>query len=311
LLSILTLQAQKTNIRTTVPLVTVPVSVTDRHGVNISGLDASDFVLTDDDHVKRVRVDTADTSLSPVGLVTLVQTSDISLAALAKVKKVGAMIPEAVVGANGEAALITFDDHVKVVQDFTANPDAISEAFKNLKPADNMGGRMIDAVAQALKLLAHRGPRRANILILGESRDRGSETKLSDLIPELQRQKVTIYSLTYSAYLTPFTMKPDEYQPTGGGLLQAITEPARLAKANTVQALTIVTGGRRFRFETKSKLENDLIRLGAEIHSRYFLSFTPDLDASPHFHVVDVQVRGHPDAVVHARPGYWSIAASQ
>jgi VWFA-related protein len=204
---------------------------------------------------------------------------------------------------------VTFDDHIKVVQDFTTDADRISKAFRDLTPADNMGGRMIDAVDEALNLLANRpGSRRANILIIGESRDRGSEVKLADLIPKIQRTGVTIYSLTYSAYLTPFTIKPEEYQPTGGGPIQAITEVARLGKRNTVAALTEVTGGRRFRFEIKSGLENDLIRLGTEIHSRYLISFTPDLEQVPRFHRLQVQIKSHPDALVRARPGYWAAS---
>lgn len=217
------------------------------------------------------------------------------------------MIPEAVVGANGEAAVVTFDDRIRVIQDFTTDPDAISKAFHNLKPTDTSGGRMIDAVDESLNLLANRpGSRRANILIISENKDRGSEEKLTDLIPKLQRAGVTIYSLTYSAYLTPFTTKPEDYEPTGGS--PSWMEFARLFKTNTVATLTSVTGGRRFTFETKSKLENDLIGLGTEMHSRYLISFTPDLEPSPRFHRLDVQIKNHPDAVIRARPGYWADA---
>ena len=114
----------------------------------------------------------------------------------------------------------------------------------------------------------------------------------------------------YSAYLTPFTTKGSEYQPPeSGGLLLAITESARLAKANTIQALTAATGGRRLGFETKSKLENDFIALGTDIHSRYMLSFAPEGERAPAFHQLEIQIRDHPDAKVHARPGYWSTSA--
>jgi VWFA-related protein len=303
------MRGQHPTIRTTVPLVTVPVSVADRHGRAIYGLNGSDFVVLDDGKPRPVRVDTVDSGLAPIALVTLIQTSDISLSALAKIRKLGAMIPQAVVGANGEAAVVSFDDHVKVVQDFTTDADAISSAFHDLRRSDSMAGRMIDAVDEALNLLAKRpGSRRANILIIAESRDRGSEEKLADLIPKIQRTGATVYSFTYSAYLTPFTIKPEEYEPSGGGLLQGITEVARLAKQNTVAALTEVSGGRRFRFEIKSGLENDLIRLGTEIHSRYLISFTPNVETAPRFHKLQVEISNHPDAVVRAQPGYWGAS---
>jgi len=82
---------------------------------------------------------------------------------------------------------------------------------------------MVDAVNQSLRMLSGRpGSRRSNIVIIGESRDRGSETKLDDITQKLQSTGVTVYALKYSAYWTAFTTKPDEYRPTGGGPLQGI-----------------------------------------------------------------------------------------
>lgn len=303
------LGAQHTTIRTSVPLVVVPTSVTDQRGRPIYGLTASDFVLTDNGNPREFHLDYVDQGLAPIALVVLIQTSDASDAALKKIKKVGAAIPLAVVGANGEAAVITFDSQIKVVQKFTADPDAITDAFSKLKASDSDGGRMIDAVAKALRMLqAQPGTRRPSILIIGESKDRGSETKLSDLLSTMQHSGVTIYALTYSIYLTPWTEKASDYTVNGSpNFLQGISDLLRLAKTNTVEALTSDTGGRRMKFERKSKLMKDLIALGTDIHSRYQLSFVPQAgSAAPSFHKLQITVKGHPGAVVKARDGYWS-----
>jgi VWFA-related protein len=251
------------------------MNVTDQRGRPIEGLSSSDFIVLDNGKPQPVQVDTEDSGLAPIALVMLIQTSDISLSALAKIRKVGTMIPDAVVGANGESAVLTFDSQVKLLCDFTPDADAISGAFADLKPVDNKGGRMIDAVDESLRMLAERRQSaRAIIGIVGESRDRGSEENLADLLAKVQNSGVTIYSLTYSAYLTPFTTKADEYTPppSRGGLLEAITETARLAKQNTVKEL---------------------------------LSFTPKNDETPEYHPLEVQIKGHSDAVVRTRPGYW------
>ncbi|HEY7211268.1 MAG TPA: VWA domain-containing protein [Bryobacteraceae bacterium] len=296
--------AQEATIRTKVPLVVLSASVTDKRGHAIDGLEAADFLVLDEGRPRTVRVDTVADGLAPVALVTLVQTTAMSLSALAKIRKVGAMIPGAVLGANGEAAVVTFDDEIKIAQDFTTDAEAIEGAFKNLKPQDSSGGRMIDAVDEALRSLGGRsGARRAYILIIGENKDRGSKEKLSDLLSKLQASGVTVYSLTYSAYLTPFTTRPEDYQPTGGS--PSYVEFARLFKQNTAAALTEATGGRRFGFQTKSKLENDLIALGGDLHGRYLLSFSPALDETPGFHSLQVEIRNRPEAVVHTRSGYW------
>jgi len=239
-------------------------------------------------------------------LVVLIQTSDISQSALLKIGKVGAMLQQAVVGANGEAAVVTFADRVTIAQDFTNRADDNSNVFRDLQPADTGEGRMVDAVAKALGMLANRpGGARSSILIIGESKDRGSETKLKDVLPAIQRSAVTVYSTGYSAYLTPFTTKASEYSPpNGGGLVKAITETARLGKQNTTGVLTAASGGRSLRFATQSKLENDLIRLGSEIHSRYVVSFTPDRNQGKGFHTLEVKIKGKAQFVVRTRPGY-------
>ena len=306
-------QAQDT-IKTNVPLVVLPASVKDRRGHEVTGLNTSDFLVLDSGHPVTPRVESSDGSLAPVALVIAVQTNDISAAVLAKIRKVGSTVAEALVGSNAEAAVVTFGDEVKLVQAFTNNPDAISEAFENLQPADSTDARMIDAVGESLKLLAGRaGGRRSSILIVGESRDRGSKTKLDDLVTAVERSTATIYSLTYSAFLTPFTAKPEDLPPPeSGGLIRAITEPARLAKTNTVRALTTASGGEQFSFETKSKLENNLIRLGADIHNRYILSFTPEVaNDKAGYHQLVISVKNRPNVLVRVRPGYWNRSSAR
>lgn len=299
---------QNTTIRTTVPLVVVQASVTDRQGYPIYGLTASDFVLTDNGSPRTFRLDNVDEGLAPVALVVLIQTSDACDPALKKIKKAGAAIPLAVVGANGKAAIVTFDSQIKVVQPFTADPDSITDVFSDLKASGNSSGRMIDAVEKALDMLdAQREPHRGSILIIGESRDRGSKTKLNDLLERMQRSGVTIYALTYSTYITPFTTKGSDYTVNGGtNYIRGIEDLLRLAKQNTVEALTSETGGRNLKFETKSKLMNDLVALGTDIHSRYQLSFVPETGSEPSFHKLAVTIKGHPDSVIKARNGYWS-----
>jgi len=123
-------------------------------------------------------------------------------------------------------------------------------------------------------------------------------------VQKLQRTGTTVYSMNYSKLITPFTMKPDEYEPTGD-YLQGMIELVRLAKRNTMDALTETTGGKRFGFETKAGLERDLMLLSKDIHNRYLLSFTPAVEQTSTFHKIEIKVNA-PGAVTRARDGYWS-----
>jgi len=302
--------AQQPIIKTTVPLVVVPVSVTDQAGHFVHGLATSDFLLLDDGQARSIRVDDADFVTAGLDLIVLVQTTDISDSALLKIKKIGTMVQDAVLGANGQAAVLTFSDHVQIVQAFTSSGDDIQNAFRNLRSEDTRKSKLLDAVSEGLDMFGKRpDTARRAMLIIGESKDRGSETKLEQLLPAIQQSGVTIYSLNYSAYLTPFTTKGSEYSPPAeeGDLLTAIIEAVHASKRDTCKILTGATGGRVLKFETKTKLENDLIRLGSDIHNRYMISFTPaESQTGPSFHQIVVQVRNRPDLRVQARLGYWS-----
>ena len=304
------LSAQQTTLRTTVPLVQVPVSVTNKAGQFVYGLTANDFVLLDEGRAVPVRVDDPDAVIAPLTVVVAVQVTDISDSALLKIKKVGSMISQAVVGANGLAAVITYSDQVSVLQQLTADDDALSKAFRQLKSVPTRNGHMLDAVARAIKILGTRPVRaRSVIVIIGESKDRGSKANLTNILPDLQQSGATVYCIEYSTFLTPLTTKASEYAPPEGGrgwMLDSITETVHAMKQDTGKILTASTGGRTLKFETKSKLENDLIRLGTDIHSRYMLSFTPARSEETFHHII-VEVKNRPDLTIRARPGYWSV----
>ena len=108
-----------------------------------------------------------------MALAVVLQTSDISAAVLAKLRKIGGMIQEGVSGDRGESAVIGFSSEAKVLQDFTHDPNKIDDAFHSLRGSGNASGCMLDALELALNLLSERphNPRRE---ILSGQRDTGS-----------------------------------------------------------------------------------------------------------------------------------------
>jgi hypothetical protein len=119
------LYAQDVAIRTNVPLVVVPVSVTGQNGHFVPNVSAEQFIVLDNGVAQTVRVEDPSDVTSPLDVVVLVQTSDISDSALLKIKKVGTMIQDAVAGANGNSAAITFSDQVQVVQEFSSDDNVL------------------------------------------------------------------------------------------------------------------------------------------------------------------------------------------
>ena len=295
-------------IRTNVPLVLVPITITDRKGNFIDGLSVDDFVVADNGVRQQIRMDTSDTVLAPVSLVVAVQCSGISAAVLQKIHRVGGMIQPLVAGERGEAAVIAFDDDIRVFQEFTGDSTKIKVAFQRIEPRTIRAGRLIDAVAAAVRMLSTRPESHRRVLmILSESRDRGSQMKLPHAVELAQRGSVIIYPATYSAHGSAWTAKPEDNPPMPGGpdYLGAITELARLGKANAADAFARATGGRHLSFLTLKSLEDTITRAAEEIHSQYLLSFAPSESKDEGFHRLEVKVPSQPNAVVRSRPGYW------
>jgi len=311
LVPLLAQEPDNSTIRANVPLVLAPVTVTDKKGNFIDGLSVDDFRLTDDGVAQKIRMDTSDTVLAPVSLMVLIQASGISAPVLARIERVGGLIKPLVIGQRGQAAVIEFDDEIRVRTDFTPDSDLISAAFQKTRSRSIHTARLIDAVAEGVKMLDTRSPNNRRVmLILSESRDRGSKSKLSDVIEQAQRVGVAVYAATYSVQGSTFLSSPSTSPSMPGGdgnldILGGALELARIGKGNVADALARTSGGRHLSFLTLESLESVISRAGEEIHSQYLLSFTPTPSTKDGFHQIQVAIPSHPDAVIRVRLGYW------
>ena len=306
---VLAAYAQQQVIRSESRLVIVPVAVLSADGTYIADLAPDDFLLLDDGAPRRIHVDTPDTGVAPISLIVAVQRAALSAAVLAKVRKVGAMIQPLIIGERGEAALVAFDEELRVVQDFTSDPAAIADAYRGLNAGSAApSGRMLDAVELSARMFAdRRRDARRVLLIISESRDRGSKIKFDRALQLAQQAGIVVYAATYSAYATAFTAKSSDLPPPDfqGDILTGIAEAARNAKKKAAQQLALETGGAQFSFLKQSGLDRIITETGADLHSQYILSFTPPSDAAIGLHNIEVRVKGAAKYRIRARRAYW------
>ena len=171
--------------------------------------------------------------------------------------------------------------------------------------------------------------------MIAEKRDRGSRTKLAEVMEMVQRQNATIYWLTYSPMLQPFTVKPktaEDLKPEAerikmrqcagcpppdttpvppdlgpGGYLYALGELFRLHQENLSTLFTTTTGGRILSFLKKNALEQAVQLVGEEVHRQYILSFSPKGGEAGKYHAIRVVVKGRPELQAKTREGYWAL----
>jgi VWFA-related protein len=331
------LLAQEPGFQAQVRLVVVPVTVQDAKGRPVDGLTEESFKVFDNGVAQPFSLDTFGTGVAPVSLMVAVQTSGLSASALVKVRQIGAMIQPLIAGERGCAGLLTFSDSVVVRQPCTRDVDALAAAFARLEPRSPREGHLLDGAAEAIQLLDARPNSRRVLLLISETRDRGSEAKLDDVIRAAQTAGVTVYAATYSAFRSGFFAKPEEVQqprqtrplplPTGKpisdpvgqsipantsaqstDILGGVGEIARLGKEKATERLAAATGGAEYSFTRLNGLEKAIVQLGEEIHSQYVISFMPK-EPKPGFHTLSVQVQPGTKLRIRARPGYWANAA--
>ncbi|MGD1069366.1 MAG: VWA domain-containing protein [Bryobacteraceae bacterium] len=297
--------AQDQSFRVETRVVQVPVTVTDAKGRNVEGLTARDFTVLDDNRPRQIAIDTFGTGAAPISLVVAVQNSAISAAALAKIRRVGGMIQPLVIGRRGEAAVLTFDSEIDWARDFSRSSDAIQNAMKSLSIGSPTQARMFDAILEAAGRMRPR-PGRKVLLILAESRDRGSKAHLDEVLQTVERDGIEIFAASYSAYATAFADKSGELPPPSeANYLSVFTELARLGKTNDLQALTQATGGSDYPFLKERAIEKAIEKLGVDVHSQYILSFPPEAGHKG-MHQIAVSLPGRGNLLIRARQAYWS-----
>ena len=108
--------------------VIAPTTVLDKDGVYVTGLKPMEFRLYDNDKPQTIKVDEVD--LARYRWWSLIQADYKVEKVLPKIQKIGTMLETMVAGDNGEVAIMAFDHRLQKLQDFTSDPDKITEALQ-------------------------------------------------------------------------------------------------------------------------------------------------------------------------------------
>jgi len=322
-----------------VTLVNTPVTVRDSKGDMVDNLNAKDFRITDNGVEQRItHFDLGGDALS---LVILVETSSRIAPLLPQVRKAGILVSETVMAANGEAAVLGFNDSVDKLQDFTANHDLIQNAFTKLQQGTS-GSKLYDAMSIGVEMLSGRplptgdAPgRRRIMLILSEATDVGSDTRFGAILRQAQLSNVTIYSVGLSTTraelqaapkdTTPHPTPPGTFglPPQPGTVQTPETEDARYGSGNLMNAVvwavqhvkdkmtanplevaTAGTGGAHLATFKDRSVEKAIDEIGGELHSQYSVSYVPTGTNDTGYHEIKVTLAKN-GLKVRARPGYY------
>jgi VWFA-related protein len=220
-----------------VKVVTLPVTVRDKHGKIVKDLTKDDFTLQEDGRAETVKYFSQETNL-PLTLGLLVDTSRSQTGVLDAERNASrSFLDQMLVQPKDKAFLIHFDHEVELLQDLTSSHEKLQAALDLLKtPSDRErsndpndpsnspsgsdsgshhgggGTQLYDAVFLASNELMKKQPGRKALIILSDGVDRGSKTYLESAIEAAQRADTVIYSIYFAE------SRHDEGQRQPGGM---------------------------------------------------------------------------------------------
>ncbi len=201
-----------TTLKVGTSLVLVPTMVRTKSGEPVFTLNADDFLLTDDGVAQKLRLE-EDTGDQPLALVLVVEAGDTPENKFGDYNGLRTLLDTVVGGAEHRVALVGFDSEPAIVQPFTSSLDAVTQSFDKIETGDG-GAAPLDALEMAVGMLA-KVPQsyRRVIVLVSETVDRNSKTKLPAALRAVSDSNTIIYSLGYST--TRSTVK-HEAEAMGG-----------------------------------------------------------------------------------------------
>jgi hypothetical protein len=206
-------------------------------------------------------------------------------------------------------ALVEFDSAVELTRPFTKDPSFIASDLTSLQ-SGNDGAAILDAISYSINLLKQEPDERFRVLLLiSETRDHGSHTKIDDVVAAIGQANAVMYALAFSPALSNIL-------DTGRGnnknemhhdidYLDLLYRARQAMRKNIPNAVAVLTGGEYELFATRKKFDVRMNDFTNHLHSRYLLSITPK-NPHPGLHQIRVRLKDPGNTTVLARSSYWA-----
>jgi len=308
--TVLTVQAQKPNAspsptpgavenseRINIRRVRLPVTVVDKKGSFVPGLTKQDFVILEDKVPQEIETFSDDISQStPLYVGVLIDTSA-STAGKLKFQQESAMnFIQTVIKPRKDRVLFgTFDDEVKLRQDFTDKFDLVDKAVYAIKQTGTHTS-LYDAVWQFCDEKMRSAPGRRVLVLVTDGGDTYSRANMRDAIDIAQRTETTVFTIS-----------------TKAGFLSTVpgVEAGTVADANdrVLQQMAEETGGIAFFTGDMLSLERSFTKISKELRAQYLVTYNPaNKNYDGTFRKIEVKLaQGRGDLKVRTKRGYKAI----
>lgn len=309
------------SIKVQVNEVIVPVTVTDYKGRFISNLDRPDFKIFENGREQKIKYFNREHN-QPVVLGFLLDLSNGSRLHWKNFQETAMEMVWTLLsqekGKEYSGFLVTYATDSELVVNTTQDPEPIVDRIRKVKPGG--GAALFDAIALAItkhKLIKGEPiePRRV-LIVFGDGNDNASKYTLDQVIEMAQRNLVTIYGVSTTAF--GFTSEGQSAlarlaEETGGRVeypLQGVYADVSgyMSKPQDAGNYSLVVGSGAYAAAVSQKMFDAIANVAGEVATQYILRYIPDIAVSgPQFRSIRVVV-GIPDVKVRTRKGYYPAA---
>lgn len=273
--------------RAGVDLTSVTVTVVDRDGRLVRGLERERFEVLEDATPQVITQFVSDRV--PISLGVLLDTSD---------SMFGERIREArnaldrflfeLLDPQDEFSILAFNHAPHLVTGWTADPSVVRPALDRLRPSGATAA--LDAVLAALPLFESRHRQRAALLIISDGADTASDASIRDVRSALLRSDAFVYAVAIDA---------NARQPINSRV-----------NPTTLREITDSSGGRTEVVRSIGDLYDATARIADELSNQYLLGYSSSHGADGRYHSIRVRVSGG-DYRIRARSGYVAASGSR
>lgn len=296
--------------------VIVPVTVTDDKGRFVTNLEQSDFKILDQGKEQNIRFFSRERN-QPVVVGFLMDLSNASRIQWKNYQDAAMDLVLTLLPGDKKFSgyLIGYGNEAEVMVNTTTDPQPIVDKLRKLKPGG--GSALYDAIYNACtnrKLVQGEPvePRRV-LVVIGDGHDNASKKTLDEVLELAQRNLVTIYGISTTAY--GFSSDGDQNlvrlaEETGGRVeypLQNVYKDVQGFLSTPSDegnyALKVGTGG--YAAALSSAIFKSIANVAGEVTTQYIIRYTPDDSTSTkQFREINVKV-SLPGVTVRARKGYY------
>jgi len=318
--------AKTSTIRATVELVNVPVTASTKRGQRVIDLSQAEVKVFEDGVEQKITHFERETR-TPLRIGLILDTSNSARPKLSYEKDAAQQFVDLVLQAGGttknQAFLETFDSSSSIIQDFTNDPDVLSDKIQELKSGG--GKALYDAIFFACReKMMKTGPReeiRRILVVISDGLDVQSQHTLDQAVSMARMAETMIFTVGTAAY--GFSNPGDKFledlsTETGGypsfplrdapgtDLESGYLSHNQIGETSQNKGAGAETG--EFSSERMVNLVNALQGIGHDLSEQYLISYKPQRDALDGTYrsiKVETTRRG---VALRWKPGYFATA---